>query len=656
MSIVEMQKIHIICLRQHQDEILKCLRKNEVVDIQTISEGSPQPASAEELGKYEYELAEIKSAITFLETAAQKKKSFVETFIPSKEEISEEDLTQICRESNCPEIVKKCTDLENRLANLKNLKNELQSEHNLLFPWRKLNVPLNTLTCSTKTSISPGKIKPKHFMEFKEKAQQLSRAVEVMAVHHTKEEIYLIVVYLAAEEKAFSEFLSKSSFEPISLPLSEQTPAQEISRIRDLLKETMLETRELMREASELARHLDKLKYMYDYILEAKANLVVKQKLADTDYTFVIEGWIKKADFNRLRLDLTKVTNEIDVFMIKPAKGEKPPVVLKNPPILSPFELITKIYGTPRHDEFDPSLPLSFFFALFFGICLGDFGYGLILAAISIYFLKRYRLPEGGKKLFRLLMFGGGVAGMVGILTGSYLGFSPKEIPATLLPLKEFLSSIQIIDPIKSPLTMLVFSLTLGVIQIFFGIFLQMLQRIKNREFVSALLDDGLWMFFLGSLVFLIVSNALSLQTVLIASRMSIGGAVALVLTQGRHKKNIIQKFLSGLLSLYKVSGYMGDTLSYSRLLALGMSTTIIGSVINILAGMLKGGVPILGIVLMIILLIFGHLFNLIIGTLGAFVHSTRLQMVEFFSKFYEGGGREFRPYKREAEYTILRR
>ena len=98
----------------------------------------------------------------------------------------------------------------------------------------------------------------------------------------------------------------------------------------------------------------------------------------------------------------------------------------------------------------------------------------------------------------------------------------------------------------------------------------------------------------------------------------------------------------------------MGDTLSYSRLLALGMSTTIIGSVINILAGMVKE-VPVLGILLMSALLIFGHIFNLLVGTLGAFVHSTRLQMVEFFSKFYEGGGREFRPYKREAEYTVLK-
>ncbi|KPJ66422.1 hypothetical protein AMJ44_08395 [candidate division WOR-1 bacterium DG_54_3] len=654
MAIVEMQKIHIVSLGPYKDQILKSLQKNEVLDIQEVSGIEKLPLSPEEIGRYELELAEIKSAITFLESAGRIRKSFIETFIPPKEEITEEELIQTCREFKCPEIVKNCTDLENRLTNLKNLRNELQTEHEKLLPWRKLGIPLTHLTCTVKTCILLGSIKTKRLKEFKSQIEKLTEAAEVKVVNRTKEEIYLFIVYLAAEGEAFTELLSKTEFNQITLPVTGGTPAHEISRIRILLSEIESETKEILAEARSLGHHLNKLKYMYDYILENKVNLEVKQKLADTNYTFIMEGWIRKTDFDKLKFELSKITNELEIFRIEPAQGEKPPILLKNPALLSPFELITKIYGTPKFEEFDPSLPLAFFFALFFGICLGDFGYGLILALISIYFLKRYRLPEGGKKLFRLFLLGGGVSAIVGILTGSYLGYSPKQIPPALLPLKEFLSSIQIIDPIKSPLAMLVLSLALGVIQILFGIFLQMLQRIKNKQFASAVLDDGLWIFFLGSLVFLILSNALSMQTVQIASRMSLGGAIALVLTQGRHKKNIIQKFLSGLLSLYRVSGYMGDTLSYSRLLALGMSTTIIGSVINILAGMVKE-VPVLGILLMIALLIFGHLFNLLVGTLGAFVHSTRLQMVEFFSKFYEGGGREFRPYKREAEYTVLK-
>jgi len=654
MSIVEMQKIHIVSLLKHKDGILKSLQKNEVVDIQTLSEAPPAPPP-EELGRFEYALAEIKSCISFLEGAAKVKKSFIQTFIPPKQELSEQEFAGICRESDCNEIVKKCAGIESQLANLKNLRSELNHNLEMLLPWKRLDVPLRDLTCTVKTCLAFGKLKSKQLDGFRKALVQLTENTHLEVVSKTKEDAFLFIAYLASESQLISDFMAKHPIDPISLPLTTRTPAQEISHLRNLLKQAEEETRNTMAEAAGQARHLDRLKLMHDYVLENKVQTGVKQKLADTNYTFVIEGWIEKTKLEKLNRELARVTREFDVFGVEPGKGEKPPVVLKNPAILSPFELITKIYGTPKHDELDPSLALAFFFALFFGICLGDFGYGVILALVSVYFLKKYRLPAGGKNLFYLLMFGGGVSALVGILTGSYLGFSPKEIPAALLPLKQLLTSIQVIDPIKNPLIMLVLSLALGVVQILFGISLQMMQRIRKREYVSAILDDGLWLFFLGSLVFLIVSSAAHPQTTFIASRMSLGGAIALVLTQGRHKKNILQKFLSGLLSLYRVSGYMGDTLSYSRLLALGMSTTIIGSVINILAGMVKGGVPVLGIALMIILLVFGHLFNLIIGTLGAFVHSTRLQMVEFFSKFYEGGGREFRPYKREAEYTVLK-
>jgi V/A-type H+-transporting ATPase subunit I len=649
MAIVEMQKIHILSLKQHKDGILKTLQKNEVLDIQTMEQAAA--GGTEELGKLDLQLAEIKSCIAFLEGISEKKKSFIEGFIPPKDEIAEAEFIQTCTKFDCPDFLEKCKGLESELVSLKSLKNELNSDLKNLLPWHSLSVPLKDLGCTLKTCVVTGKIRTAKFLEFKFKFEKFSDAVDIVIASQTREETHLVLIYLAADKIALNDFIGKTDFEPISLPISDNTPEQEILKIRSLFDKTDTQIKEYLNEAQQLINHLDKLKYLHDFILEDKSQLLAKQKFADLNYSFVIEGWIRKADFEKVKAALLKVSKEIEIFEIEPAKGEKPPVALQNPGVLSPFELITSIYGTPKSDELDPTLPLSFFFALFFGICLGDFGYGIVLSLFAIYFLKKYKLSAGGVKLMWLLLFGGGVAALVGILTGSYFGFNAANIPI----FKSALTSIQIIDPIKNPLTMLVFSLALGVIQILFGITLQMVHRIMNKQLTDALLDDGIWLFFLSSLVFLIVSNAMALDTARIAGYLSMAGAVALILTQGRHKKNIVQKFFSGLLSLYKVSGYMGDTLSYSRLLALGMSTTIIGSVINILAGMVKGGVPVLGIVLMVVILIVGHIFNLIIGTLGAFVHSTRLQMVEFFSKFYEGGGREFRPFKREAEFTILK-
>jgi V/A-type H+/Na+-transporting ATPase subunit I len=646
MSIVEMQKIHILSLKNHKEGILKELQKSEVIDIQAIEEIEGESSSP-----FDLDLAEIKSVLSFLEGIQQKKRSFIESFIPPREEVTEEELLQTCREFDHQKFLENCKGIEGEISNLNSFKNEMEVEYDKLLPWKPLNFRLDELACSKKTCIITGKVKTSLFPRFKKDAHDRSTASDIVIVNQNKNETYLVLIYLASEKEGFTQFITQTDFESISLPISNKTPAEEIAKIEGLLKQVRVDIKEQTKKAKKLSPSIDQLKLIYDCLLEKKNNQKIEDKFKNTNYTFIIQGWIKKRAFEKTINKLKKVTDEFELVKIEGTEGEKPPVVLENPHALSPFELITNIYGTPKSDELDPTGPLSFFFALFFGLCLGDFGYGIILALISVYFLKRYKLPPGGIKLFQLLVFGGIVSSIVGLLTGSYLGFTPKDIP-TLFP---FLSSIQIIDPIKSPLVMLGFSLALGVVQLLFGICLRMYHNIISKRYSEAFLDDFLWLFFLSSLVFLIISSSVPLATVNIAKNLSIVGAVLMVLTQGRHKKNIIQKFLSGLLSLYKLSGYMGDILSYSRLLALGMSTTIIGSVINILAGMVKGGVPVLGVILMVVILIVGHLFNLIIGTLSAFVHSTRLQMVEFFSKFYEGGGREFRPFKRESEFTILK-
>lgn len=639
MSVLEMQKVQVISLKPHKEPILKQLQKIEAMDIRSV-----EPLA--ETQEYEVELAELRSAILFLEGFSGKKKTFIESFIPPKEELTEEEMEQACRETDCGELLEKCKAIEGELANLKNLIQELKADEAKLLPWSALDIPLANLACTEKTCIAAGVIKSAHFEEFRDKFNKFSTAADLMVAGKNKEETHLVLIYLSEESEAIGGFISKSELSIIDLPTSERTPAMEIAQLRSVMEKTKKELQEQHDEAIKLTRSLDRLKYFYDQLMEKRRLSEAKRKFFDLEYTFALQGWIKKQELAKVRKELLKVTDELEIFPVQPDKDEKPPVALENPPFFSPFELITNLYATPKPGEIDPSIPLSFFFALFFGICLGDFAYGIVLSLFSLYFLKKYKLPKGGVQLFNLLLMGGIVSAVVGVLTGSYLGFSPKDTP---------LAPLQIIDPVKDPITMLIFSLVLGVVQIFYGKFLSFFSKFNNKDYTSAFLDDALWIFFLASLVLLAVSLAVPIGMTRIAAYLSIAGAVGLTLTQGRSAPNIFAKLINGLLSLYSVSAYVGDTLSYSRLLALGMSTTIIGAVINILADMARGGVPGLGIVLMIIILIFGHLLNLVIGTLGAFVHSTRLQMVEFFGKFYEGGGRAFRPFRREAEYTVIK-
>jgi len=643
MSLVEMQKVSLLALSDFKDEIIKILSDSEAIHITKIRDEAG-PALKESPGQIEYKLSELKSTIDFLEHIEQRKKTFIESFVPNKEELTKEKLASTAQYFDYESPINKYKQIENKLSNLKNLLNELDAEYEKVFPWQRLPAPLQDLTCSLKTCLVSGIIKKKHFIEFKQNLNKLSNCVEINIAGQNKEELFIILIYLAEEKKPIEDYLVKSALKSVELPNSRRTAKEEIKHILKVKAETEAEIKELTAEAKEMVPELNNLKRVYDYFLEQKNQLKVKEQFFSGKHTFVLEGWIIKAQSLKLKTQIEKTTKEFEIFNIEPSAGEKPPVAIKNPTLASPFEMITKVYGTPKNEDIDPTLPLSFFFALFFGLCLGDFGYGLSLMLISFYFLKKYKLPQGGKDLFDLFIFGSAVSMVVGVLTGSYFGYTPGGI----------LGKLQIVNPITNPLTMLVISLALGVIQILFGISLQMYNNIRKKQYLNAIFDDLFWMFFLGSLVFLIVSSALSLPTSKLASSLSIAGAILLVLTQGRSEKNIIKKFLGGVLSLYKVTSYMGDTLSYSRLLALGMSSAIIGSVINILAGMLKGSVPVLGIILMILLLIFGHAFNLIISTLSAFVHSMRLQMVEFFGKFYEGGGMEFKPFKRAAEYTVI--
>ena len=202
-------------------------------------------------------------------------------------------------------------------------------------------------------------------------------------------------------------------------------------------------------------------------------------------------------------------------------------------------------------------------------------------------------------------------------------------------------------NPLDDPMRMLIVCFVLGFIQIFFGMGVRAYQDIKAGRILDAVFDQGLWFILLIGLISLAFP-----QFSAAGKWLAICGAIGLILTQGRSQKNIFRKFFSGLVSLYNITGYLSDVLSYSRLLALGLATGVIASAINTMGGLLAGSI--VGVIIMIILLIGGHFFNLIIGTLGAYVHTSRLQYIEFFGKFFEGGGKAFHPFCKTTKYVDI--
>ncbi len=371
-----------------------------------------------------------------------------------------------------------------------------------------------------------------------------------------------------------------------------------------------------------------------------------------TDQVVLIRSWVPSEEAAKLEKLLKPFEKLVEVSFSDPQESDVPPTVLKNPEWSVPFEILTTLYGAPSYGGVDPTPLLAPFFFVFFGMCLGDGGYGLLMVGFFMFFLKKFKkMPSGIKQFFNLFVLSGIAATLVGALTGSWMGDMIDVVPflGFLKPLKDI---PVLLIPMNDPMAFLGISLAFGVFQIFFGMAVAMKECLKKKDYMGAFADQLGWMVFLMGLLLLGASSKIPSISGL-AKFVAAVGALSLIATQGRAKDGVFQKAISGVLSLYNVTSYLGDVLSYSRLLALGLATSAIGMIINMLAG-LSSGIPYVGWLIALILFFGGHLFSVAVNILGAFVHALRLQYVEFFSKFYSGGGRLFDPLRYKTKYVVV--
>ena len=379
-----------------------------------------------------------------------------------------------------------------------------------------------------------------------------------------------------------------------------------------------------------MAVHAPALMSVHDLLMNEREKALADRLLGETEAVSCIEGWVLGADKGRLEKKVAAVSDAAQVYFREPLPEEEPPVFLENPRAARPFEIITKLYGLPEKGYLDPTIPLAPFFFIYVGLCVSEAGYGFLVALLSLLYLKLAR-PRGGAKQFAVLALYLGISNIIlGTLFGGWFGF----------PIR----SLLLIDALKDPIPFLGLSLALGFLQVWFGTLLSMIGGLKNKTYMEAIFVKGGWLVLLPSLILYFVTKHPA------AGIAAIVGASGVIFFAAP-SRNPFSRFFGGLYSLYGISGYVSDTLSYSRILALGLSTGVIAMVINNLA-QTAFRIPVAGWVLAPLIFVGGHLFNLGIGFLGGFVHSMRLQFVEFFTKFYKGGGRPFTPLRLENKYV----
>ncbi len=657
MALMPMQKVAVFFPRAEREHMLSLLQDKGSVEILDLKETAladvVDVTEAAGGGDADRMAADLRRAIEDV-SEFEAKGGILSGLGGGKVVVSRDELRRAPQGFDFKSIVDQIGDLETGRTELRTKRNHLEAFCDRLKPWADLDAPLEEIATRDGAVILAGVLSGGRSPEMLRSA--LSEAAETAAlevVSEAEREAYLVVLYHPGEDEAVREVLRTSDFEI-------QTFENLTGFARDLMagaeRDIAAADRELddlARKGADLVKHRPKLMIAHDYFSEEAKRISARSLVGSTERAGVMEGWIRAEDFETLSRDIDSKIDSAEVMRIDPEEGEQPPIELKNKRVMKPFEVITELYGMPHAREIDPTPLAGPFFALFFGFCITDAGYGIVLCALSLILMK-YLKPA--RKILWLAFIGGLFTVLMGAITGGWFGLNDDTIPAWLGFVGTFRRALMQFDPLENPMIMFGMAIALGFIQITFGLAIKMVDDFRRRDIMAGIFEQLTWIVLLWTVLFLgLVRLGVLPQSYTPGIKwMGLVAALGIVGFTNRVSKNPAVRVGSGIYRLYNIAtSSLGDILSYTRLLALGMATGGIAMVVNVIALIAKD-IPIVGIPAMIFVLIAGHSFNIAVNALGGFVHSARLQYVEFYPKFFEGGGRPFRPFKQELRYTTL--
>jgi V/A-type H+-transporting ATPase subunit I len=655
MAISKLEKVVLLVHKSQKDKVIETLQDEEIIHITDLktsptNKNYPELTSPGEVTDKDLEekVNSIEKAVNYLKPYAETG-SFLDDLIGQKTAITDSTYKEIVSSGEYMELVDRCGEIEKQRVELDRELASLTSQRDQIHPWLPLNLDFEELT-SLKEALSVTGVVDRPPKDFEEKMDEAPLDFEV--VNEIRSRLYLIVSYLPAYEKEVKRVLGEMGFESVNFEGMKGKPKDILSKIEKRLTEIEKERDKLLQETKELAKSIDKFFTLYDHysnILTQKRALSCTLFTRDTIY---IEGWVRARDYKKFQ-SIVEGFETVAFAKIEPAPDEVPPVELENRAAFRPFEMLTRLYATPNHRELDPSAMLTPFFVIFFALCLTDAGYGIIVAALSLLFMKRIK---GDKSLLWIFFYCGLATLVIGAITGGWFGDLPQRLP--LQAWKTLREKVLIFDPMKEPLTFFLLSLGLGFVQVCFGFFVGFLKTAKQGNLRQAISANLVWVFFWVSILIFAFSNfrpslaAFKMPSAIIA----IASILLVLFDSGGKSRSFVIRILKGGFNLYQgLMGTISDILSYSRLMALGLVTVGLAMSMNILAE-LAGNFPYIGIVLLVVIFIFGHFLSIFINVLGGFVHALRLQYAEFFSKFYDGGGVPFTPFRKEAKYIMVER
>ena len=599
----------------------------------------------------ESKAAKLQGSIEFFNEVHKLQSDFLEGIFPVKLLATEKEIGAAVNSVVPEEMAIRCQQLQAEIESAVSEREKISSEISRLWEIDFINVNLSSLKNLRHVSFLIANVSGTAQKSFLYDSR-LAEEIYVEAVSVSENTTRYVIVSPTAQKSIVQDVLADYGIAETIIPAIDNTVAGQIVNLKTALSEAESKEKVLREEAVAFATEWRKKAELALSFWESERSRVIQQGYMNgSKNIFTAVGYIRTVRLERFQARLSEAFPSAEVINLGLAEDIDPPVNVTWSNFFRPMGLLVRMFGLPTYKSIDPTVYLSLTFIIFFGICFGDILYGAMLVALAAWLKKRFRDQQGLVQFFRLFTY----AGVSTIIFGFAMGSWGADL-TSYFGKGNFLDTLRLkmtlLDPLAKPVVALAIAVGIGVVNQFYGIFMRFLQSLFRKDYAAAIYDGVFWLGYLGTLLGACLSLAFSGPKVLtlIFGIFFILFTIGLVLTQGRDQKAWGPRLFTGFISLYGIMGtygttsFMGDVISYSRLMALGMTTSVVGMSFNIIAGLLKD-IPYVGYVLFIGMVVFGHVFNFSMSIMSAFVHSARLILLEWFGRFYEGGGVQFMPF-----------
>ncbi len=657
MSIVKMKRLRLIAFKSEEDRLLARLLHLGCVEVTETDGKLADPQWASLLRRDTASLGDARAHANALQSALDALKKYAPTkpaLFVKRTNISESEFLSAEARQAALDTASQINQRVQAIAQSHTQENRLTARRASLTPWSSLDLPLElgeTESVKLTYLTFPAATPPEELKKALAGAAPMSELIQAGA---DRELIYFLLICHKEEQQQAMEVLKPFSASTVSMKDVTGTATENIAAIDREIEEMTQRRAELGEEIAGFRDSRHDLQVSLDRMNQEVAKEAVRERMLTDGTVVFLEGWASSWKLKDGSTMLDTLQKELEGFtcayeLDDPEKEETPPTQLQNPKWMECMNMVTEMYSLPAYDGIDPNPLIFFFYIFFFGFMFADVAYGIIIFVISTVITNVYHPKKTMGYMFHLGQYLGISTFICGIFTGGFFGNVLEVIYDTFLPgatmpawMVKFSEGI-LFNPINEPMTALIVAICIGVVHLLTGQIIHIYMGFRDGQGVDALLDVvPWWIVFVG-----IAMLALGKGPVVV-----IIGALSLIATQGRHKEGFIGKLFGGISSLYDITSWLSDVLSYARLMALMLATGVIAQVFNTLGSL--GGRSFFGVILFVLVFLIGHVFNIGINLIGTYVHAARLQYLEFFGKFYKEGGIPFRPLKYDTKYVDI--